>query len=86
MVGISWVYVSIDMFGGMFKIVSLFLMILLVGYLVFYLSFFGWLFNCLFLNNLCSKWLCVVLVLWLIIDWLCGWVMMGFFWLWFGYS
>ncbi|MBN8124771.1 apolipoprotein N-acyltransferase, partial [Vibrio vulnificus] len=83
---ISWVHVSIDTFGGMPKIASLFLMTLLVGYLALYPSLFGWLLNRLFPNNSRSKWLCAAPALWLITDWLRGWVMTGFPWLWLGYS
>ncbi|HDV5579644.1 TPA: apolipoprotein N-acyltransferase, partial [Vibrio cholerae] len=85
-VGISWVHVSIDTFGGMPKIASLFLMTLLVGYLALYPSLFGWLLNRFFPNNSRSKWLCAAPALWLITDWLRGWVMTGFPWLWLGYS
>ncbi|MGL4379585.1 MAG: apolipoprotein N-acyltransferase [Vibrio sp.] len=84
--GISWVHVSIDTFGGMPKIASLFLMTLLVGYLALYPALFGWLLNRWFANNSRSKWLGAVPALWLITDWLRGWVMTGFPWLWLGYS
>ncbi|MGC9401524.1 apolipoprotein N-acyltransferase, partial [Vibrio genomosp. F10 str. 9ZC157] len=43
--GISWVHISIDVFGGMPKIASLFLMALLVGYLALYSGLFAWLLN-----------------------------------------
>ncbi|MCE7592044.1 apolipoprotein N-acyltransferase, partial [Vibrio fluvialis] len=43
--GISWVHVSIDTFGGMPKIASLFLMALLVGYLALYSALFSWALN-----------------------------------------
>ncbi|MGL5429325.1 MAG: apolipoprotein N-acyltransferase, partial [Vibrio sp.] len=70
--GISWVHVSIDTFGGMPKIASLFLMTLLVGYLALYPALFGWLLNRWFANNSRSKWLGAVPALWLITDWLRG--------------
>ncbi len=39
--GISWVHVSIDTFGGMPKIASVFLMSMLIGYLALFPAVFG---------------------------------------------
>ncbi|MGL4827771.1 MAG: apolipoprotein N-acyltransferase, partial [Vibrio sp.] len=75
--GISWVHVSIDTFGGMPKIISLLLMALLVGYLALYPGLFGWLLSRFFPHNSRTKWLCAAPALWLITDWLRGWVMTG---------
>ncbi|OEE45388.1 apolipoprotein N-acyltransferase [Vibrio anguillarum] len=84
--GISWVHVSIDTFGGMPKIASLFLMSLLVGYLALYSGLFAGLLNRFFRRNTISHFLLAAPALWLITDWLRGWVMTGFPWLWLGYS
>lgn len=93
--GINWVHVSIDTFGGMPKIASLFLMTLLVSYLALYPALFGYLLNKFFPNNKDGsanqngqkrRLLLAAPILWLICDWLRGWVMTGFPWLWLGYS
>ncbi|RTZ16164.1 apolipoprotein N-acyltransferase [Vibrio aquaticus] len=84
--GISWVHVSIDNFGGMPKIASLFLMTLLVGYLAVYSALFSWSLNRFFPNANRTRFLLAAPALWLIFDWLRGWVMTGFPWLWLGYS
>lgn len=100
--GVSWVYVSIDNFGGMPKVASLFLMALLIGYLAIYPALFSWCLNRLFINHrlqnngnlftknklLCNRrrFFFVVPALWLLFDWARGWIMTGFPWLWLGYS
>ncbi|EME9804773.1 apolipoprotein N-acyltransferase [Vibrio alginolyticus] len=84
--GVSWVYVSISGFGGMPLIANLFLMGLLVAYLAVYSGLFAWLNNKLFPQFTLTKALLAAPALWLISDWLRGWVMTGFPWLWLGYS
>ncbi len=85
-VGISWVHISIDTFGGMPKIASVFLMALLVAYLAIYAALFGWALNRFFPASNRTRFLLAAPALWLISDWLRGWVMTGFPWLWLGYS
>ncbi|MGF1907985.1 apolipoprotein N-acyltransferase [Vibrio kasasachensis] len=84
--GISWVHVSIDSFGGMPKIASVFLMALLVGYLSIYSALFAGSLNRFAPQNNRTRFFIVAPALWLICDWLRGWVMTGFPWLWLGYS
>lgn len=84
--GISWVHISIDNFGGMPKIASVFLMTLLIGYLAIYSALFAWSLNRFFPNQQRSRLMLAAPALWLIMDWLRGWVMTGFPWLWLGYS
>ncbi|KGY13487.1 apolipoprotein acyltransferase [Vibrio tubiashii] len=84
--GVSWVHVSIDNFGGMPKVASVFLMALLVGYLAIYSALFTWSINRFFPNTNRSRFLLAAPALWLMCDWLRGWVMTGFPWLWLGYS
>ncbi|OLQ88553.1 apolipoprotein N-acyltransferase [Vibrio ponticus] len=84
--GISWVHVSIDNFGGMPKIASLFLMALLVGYLAVYSALFSGLLNRFAPHNNRTRFFILAPALWLVCDWLRGWVMTGFPWLWLGYS
>jgi len=85
-VGVSWVHISIDTFGGMPKIASIFLMALLVSYLAVYTGLFGWVSNRYFNKPNRIRFLLAAPGFWLISDWLRGWVMTGFPWLWLGYS
>ncbi|WP_373054804.1 apolipoprotein N-acyltransferase [Vibrio salinus] len=85
-VGISWVHVSIDTFGGVPRIVSFALMLLLSCYLAIYPALFGWVLNRWFSQNTTFRLLLIAPVLWLCNEWLRGWVFTGFPWLWIGYS
>ena len=84
--GISWVHVSIDSFGGMPEIATIILMSLLVAYLALYPALFGWALNRFFPHTDQARFFLAAPTLWLICDWLRGWVFTGFPWLWLGYS
>lgn len=92
--GISWVHVSIDTFGGMPLIVSMALMALLALYLALYPALVGYLMARLGNNTNSSHGsamarldnLVLFPALWVLAEWLRGWVMTGFPWLWAGYS
>lgn len=83
--GISWVHVSIDNFGGLPKIASIGLMILLVSYLALYPALFAGLLNRFFPTGK-VRYLLAIPSLWLLCDLARGWVFTGLPWLWLGYS
>ncbi|CUS48763.1 MAG: apolipoprotein N-acyltransferase Int [Idiomarinaceae bacterium HL-53] len=83
--GISWVYVSIDQFGGLPVFVSVFLMVLLCGYLALFPALAAWLWHKLRVQaGRYALWLFPLC--WLIAEWLRGWLLTGFPWLSLGYS
>lgn len=84
--GISWVHISIDTFGGMPKIASVFLMSLLIAYLAIYPALWAYSLNRFFKKNSPSRFLLAAPALWVISEWLRGVVFTGFPWLSLGYS
>ncbi|GIU47440.1 apolipoprotein N-acyltransferase [Shewanella sp. KT0246] len=90
--GISWVHVSIDTFGGLPLIVSMGLMGLLALYLALYPALAGYLTAKLSQFPHFKHWhhpfqyLGLFPALWVLTEWMRGWVLTGFPWLWAGYS
>ncbi|GGA78727.1 apolipoprotein N-acyltransferase [Neiella marina] len=85
-VGISWVHVSIDSFGGLPLAVSLLLMCLLCGYLALFPAFSGWLWYRLRDTVPPAFNLLLFPSLWLLGEVLRGELLTGFPWLALGYS
>lgn len=87
-VGISWVHVSMDTFGGLPLPASVGLMALLALYLGLYPALTGLGLAWLIPANTPSIWRNLVLfpALWTLTEWARGWMMTGFPWLWAGYS
>lgn len=82
--GLSWIYVSIDQYGGMPEVASIGVVALLVAYLAVYpgFAFYCW-------RKLCQRsehWLFALPLIWLLFEWLRGWLFTGFPWLGLGYT
>lgn len=83
--GISWVFVSIDQFGGLPLIVSVLLMVVLWAYLALFpmLASFLW-FKC---RRFAGGFpLLIFPLIWLVAEFLRGWLLTGFPWLSLGYT
>ncbi|MBY6186272.1 apolipoprotein N-acyltransferase [Marinobacter hydrocarbonoclasticus] len=83
--GLRWVHVSIDQFGGLPLIVSLLLMALLCLYLALYPALVMGLLSRYFSGSMISR-VMAFPALWLLGEWMRGWMLTGFPWLWLGYS
>jgi apolipoprotein N-acyltransferase len=101
--GISWVHVSIDTFGGMPLMVSIAIMALLALYLALYPALTGYLLAKIsgpsekpnadeaipeYTTSSLSQISTLMLfpALWVLTEWLRGWLFTGFPWLWAGYT
>ena len=83
---IHWVYVSMDLFGGMPIIVSALLIVILAGYLAIFPTAALWASTRLLHLSDTARYLLIIPVFWLISDWLRGYILTGFPWAYLGYS
>jgi len=84
--GIHWVAVSILDFGGLPTAVAILLVVLLCTYLALYPTLCAYLLNRFATSSNNLRYLIAFPALWLITDWLRGWLLTGFPWLQLGYS
>jgi len=83
---LHWIYVSMDLFGGMPFIVSALLIVLLCAYLALFPALTLWASTGFLWLSDSSRYLLLIPVLWLISDWLRGYLLTGFPWAYLGYS
>jgi apolipoprotein N-acyltransferase len=83
---IHWIYVSMDLFGGMPSLVSASLIVLLCAYLSLFPSIALWLTYKIPTNSITIKLLLLLPSFWLMMDWFRGWFLTGFPWAYLGYS
>ncbi|HEB59386.1 MAG TPA: apolipoprotein N-acyltransferase [Gammaproteobacteria bacterium] len=86
-VGVSWVYVAINVFGHTAWPVAALLTALFVFFLALFPALFGWL-AARFAVGLGNGWRLLLIwpALWVLVEWLRGWAFTGFPWLNLGYS
>ncbi|SQH77986.1 apolipoprotein N-acyltransferase [Shewanella benthica] len=85
-VGISWIHVSMSTYGGIPLIASMALMALLALYLALYPALTGYLLQKISPTTSIMRNIILFPALWTLTEWLRGWVLTGFPWLWAGYS
>lgn len=83
---VHWIYVSMDLFGGMPTIVSMFLIGLFCAYLAVFPTLAIWASARLPFISTTQRYLLVLPVFWLLMDWFRGWFLTGFPWAYLGYS
>ena len=83
---VHWIYVSMDLFGGMPTAVSRLLIFLLCAYLAIFPTLAIWASERLHFLSHTARYLLVFPVFWLLMDWFRGWFLTGFPWAYLGYS
>lgn len=76
-IGVNWLHISINLFGGVNFFGALFFTYLLVAYLALYPALCGFLAVRFFGKNL----FIVLPILWVVTEWCRGWILTGFPWL-----
>lgn len=84
--GVSWVYVSMHNFGNMPAPLAAFATALFVAGLSAYFALFGWCQARFFRTRATRHLLLILPALWVLFEWLRGWLLTGFPWLDLGYS
>lgn len=83
---VSWVYISLHNFGQAPFWLAILLTILFIAYLALFPAFCGYLLARFFTKNILSKYLLAFPGLWVLTEWLRGWFLTGFPWVFIGYS
>lgn len=84
--GLSWVHVTIDTFGGVPPMVTVLLLFLLSSYLALFPAIFSALVSRFSKHQSTMQLIAITPFLWMATEWLRGWLFTGFPWLWLGYS
>ncbi|CAB1274217.1 Apolipoprotein N-acyltransferase [Candidatus Nitrosacidococcus tergens] len=85
-VGVSWIYIAIHDFGHTSVVLALSITGLFIAFLSLFPALLAGLITFLFPNENKTKYLLVWPTLWVIIEWIRGWIFTGFPWLSLGYS
>ena len=86
LVGMYWLYISIHIFGNAHPLLAIVLMVALVAVLALFPAATGWMAVRWFSTSGPQAWLGTVPALWVLTEWLRGWIFSGMGWLAVGYS
>ena len=86
LVGMYWLYISIHTFGNAHPLLAVLLMIALVSTLALFPAATGWIAARWFSSSGPKAWFAAVPAIWVLTEWLRGWVFSGMGWLAVGYS
>lgn len=84
--GLYWIHISIHVFGGAPLPLALGLMVLLVLFLAIYPAVFAGVLNRLFPDSTLARYVLAAPAIWVLVEWLRGWLFSGFGWLGVGYT
>ncbi|MDH3505597.1 MAG: apolipoprotein N-acyltransferase [Gammaproteobacteria bacterium] len=86
LVGMYWLYISIHGFGNAHPLLAILLMLALIAILALFPAATGWIAVRWFSSHGPKAWLAAVPALWVLTEWLRGWIFSGMGWLAVGYS
>jgi apolipoprotein N-acyltransferase len=84
--GVYWIYISIHDFGNAPAILSVLILALLIAFLALYPALVGYLLNRVYPQNNWRKFLLAFPASWVLLEWMRGWLLSGFPWLFLGYG
>ncbi len=84
--GISWLHISIDQFGGVGLPLAMIITLLFVAIIALFFGLTGWLGASFCRQNRTLQLLAIFPATWALIEWVRGWFLTGFPWLSMGYS
>ncbi len=85
-VGVFWMHISIDQFGGIGSLLAILVTMAFISLMALYYGLMGWLGKRISGSATWPIQLLVYASLWVLLEWLRGWVLTGFPWLALGYS
>jgi apolipoprotein N-acyltransferase len=85
-IGVFWMHISIDQFGNVGTGLAIFITLAFIAGMALYYGLLGWLGQRIAGSGSRVLQLLVYLLLWVLLEWLRGWVLTGFPWLALGYS
>jgi len=84
--GVYWIYISIHHFGNAPVVLALLILGLLIAFLALFPALQGYLLNRMFPQSDWRKLLLAFPASWVILEWVRGWILSGFPWLFLGYG
>ncbi len=85
-VGVFWMHLSIDQFGGVGPVLAILVTMAFISLMAIYYGLMGWLGARIFEKATWPVRLMAYVSLWVLLEWMRGWVLSGFPWLALGYS